>query len=162
MPFGLGLALVCAAIGTFFFPAVLLTLQCGGTSLNLRPDRIMRVIGACGREYLITCAVWVLAGLLYIWGWVGTSLATADAMNPLNLPRWLTSWSFVVPVLVAAIFVMHFFCMCLGMLYRLHYEKFPWVLQRHIRTKKTPQSAGLPPSRRRAGPTRVLPAERNG
>lgn len=148
-PIEWAVVVACGGIGTFFFPAVLLTLQTSGTILNLRPDRVLAVIGACGRDYFVTLVVWVIAGGLYAWGWLGTTLAMVHLLNPLTLPGWLTSFALGAAVLGAAVFVMHYFCMAVGMLYRVHYDRFPWVLQRHVSTREPGQTVGLPPSRRR-------------
>jgi hypothetical protein len=158
---GFGLALVLGAIGTFFLPAVLLTLQCGGTILNLRPDRVFTVVAACGKDYWVATLLWVLAAPLYLWGWLGTSLAIASAVHSSSLPGWLTSWGIVVPALIAGIFVMHLFCVKVGYLYRLHYHGFPWVLQRHVSTRKDSKPAGPGPSRRYVRQARVQPLKRN-
>jgi hypothetical protein len=65
----------------------------------------------------------------------------------------------VGPALGAGIFLAHYYCMALGMLYRKHYEKFPWILQRHISTR-TRNKPGLPPNRqRRRPPGASLPAK---
>jgi len=157
---GLGLAIVLAAAGTFFFPAVLLTLQTSGTSLNLRPDRLLGVISGCGKDYFLTVVLWVPTLLLYLLGWVGTSLAMATLVRQdVHVPFWMTSWAVVGPALGAGIFLAHYYCMALGMLYRKHYEKFPWILQRHISTR-TRNKPGLPPNRqRRRPPGASLPAK---
>lgn len=139
----------CGALGTFLFPAVLLTLQTSGSILNLRPDRLLAVIAACGRDYFLTLVIWVIAGGLYALGWGGTTLWIANLIHNLPLPTWLTSFAVVTPALAAGIFMMHYFCMIEGMLYRVHYHAFPWILQRHIPRSKPTDTVGLPPSRRR-------------
>jgi hypothetical protein len=147
-PLGAIIAVACGGLGTFFFPAVLLTLQTSGTSLNLRPDRLLAVIAACGRDYFVTLVIWVIAGGLYAMGWGGTSLWIANLIHDLALPAWMTSFLVTAPILAAAVFMMHYFCMVEGMLYRVHYHAFPWVLQRHVPTPKPANEVGLPPSRR--------------
>jgi hypothetical protein len=147
-PVGLILALICAVLGTFLFPAIVLTMQCSGTVLNLRPDRIIKVIATCGTDYVIALATWMVATPIYIWGTLGTGLAVADIFHPLGLPSWFIHWAFTISALGVGIFLMHYFCMCVGLLYRGHYSQFPWVFQHHERTKKDAQAPGLPPSRR--------------
>ena len=155
----LGMALY-AAMGTFLFPAVLLTLQAGGTILNLRPDRVLAVIGACGSGYLFAVVLWVLTAAVYLWGFLGTTFAIAELTRPSDLPRWLTSWPIVLPALIAGIFLMHYFCLALAMLYRAHFGAFPWVLQRHVRTRPMQPLPGLPPRRIRPLPRpRSVPDE---
>jgi hypothetical protein len=147
-PVGWAMAIALGAIGTFAFPAILLTLQTSGTILNLRPDRVLAVIGACGRDYFITIVLWVIAGTLYAWGWIGTGVSLVNMINPTPLPVWLSSFSLTAGVLALGVFMMHYFCMTVGLLYRMHYDRFPWVLQRHISTRKGNEPVGLPPSRR--------------
>ncbi|HEY2585107.1 MAG TPA: hypothetical protein VGI81_05020 [Tepidisphaeraceae bacterium] len=150
-PIAWAMQIALGAIGTYFFPAVLLTLQTSGTVLNLRPDRLMGVIIACGRDYFLTLIIWVIAGGLYAWGWVGSALALTQMLVPMVLPVWLSSFALTAAVLALGIFGMHYFCMILGMLYRLHYDRFPWIFQRHISARKAQgfEPVGLPPSRRR-------------
>jgi hypothetical protein len=151
-PVGWAMAAALAGIGTFFFPAVLLTLQTSGTILNLRPDRVLAVIAACGRDYFMALVIWVIAGALYAWGWIGTSVAMVHLINPTTLPPWITSLTLTAAVLALGVFAMHYFCMTVGLLYRWHYDRFPWVLQRHISMRNGNEPVGLPPSRRRRPP----------
>ena len=137
-----GLMALLAGLGTFFLPAVLLTLICGGTILNLRPDRVLGVINACGAGYFLAVVLWVVAAASYLWGWAGTSLALDMILHPSNQPVWLTSWAFALPALIAGIYLMHAFCQWLGLLYRAHFDRFPWVLQRHVSSKRTAQAPG--------------------
>jgi TctA family transporter len=43
-------------------------------------------------------------------------------------------WSASYGSLIMGIFLMHYFCWVLGLLYRQKHEQFPWVLQRHVKT----------------------------
>ena len=147
-PFEEAVAIACGGLGTFFFPAILLTLQTSGTILNLRPDRVLTVITACGRDYFVTIVIWLIAAGFYLLGWGGTTLWIANYLHDLPIPQWMISFAVTGPALAAGIFMMHFFCMAEGLLYRLHYPAFPWVLQRHIPTPKHGKTVGLPPSRR--------------
>jgi hypothetical protein len=141
------LAIILGAIGTFLFPAVVLTLQCGSTALNLRPDRLFTVIAVCGRDYKWAVFAWIVAGVLYLWSWGGSTLAAATAMQGNNFPIWLASPIVTLPVLIIAIFAMHYFAVSVGMLYRVHNVQFPWILQRHVPIHRNP-APGLPPTRR--------------
>ena len=38
----------------------------------------------------------------------------------------------VYPMLMIAIYLAHFFCWHLGLIYREHANRFPWILQRHV------------------------------
>lgn len=153
---------VLAAIGTFLFPAVLLTLATSGTSLNLRPDRVLGVIVGCGASYFFAVVLWIVAGGTYLWGWAGSRLAIMVLVHHRDVPWFLTSWPIVLSMLTVGIFLMHYFAFCLGLLYRMHYARFPWVLQRHVPTPR-PQD-GIPPQPpRRIRPipqTRVVPPQR--
>ena len=126
------LLMFLVAVGTFLLPAVMMTLQCGGTLLNLRPDRLLTVINLCGLGYFLAVVGWVVAAGVYLWGWLGTCLAASRLF--FSPPPMLSSWMIVLPLLLAGIFLMHLFCRWLGLLYRAHGHDFPWVLQRHIPT----------------------------
>lgn len=150
---------VLAAVGTFFFPAILLTLATSGTSLNLRPDRVMGVIVGCGAGYFFVVVLWIVAGTVYLWGWAGSRLAILVMVHYQQIPWLLTSWAVTLSMLTVGVFLMHYFAVCLGLMYRAHYSKFPWVLQRHIRTPR-PQDAIPPQPPRRIRPisqSRVMP-----
>lgn len=152
---------ILAAVGTFLFPAVLLTLATSGTSLNLRPDRVLGVIVGCGASYFFAVVLWIVAGGTYLWGWAGSRLAILVFVHHRDVPWFLTSWPIVLSMLTAGIFLMHYFAFCLGLLYRMHYPKFPWVLQRHIRTPR-PQDSIPPQPPRRIRPipqTRIIPPQ---
>ncbi|HEY8750979.1 MAG TPA: hypothetical protein VIM11_23545 [Tepidisphaeraceae bacterium] len=127
------LAALVAGIGTFFFPAILLTLVGSGTPLNLRPDRVAKVISRCGPAYFFTTIVWIAAGVSYLWGFVGSSMAIASSMQSNGSGHWYLRWVLVVPMLAGGIILMHYFCYCVAMMYRAHHREFPWVLQRHVR-----------------------------
>jgi hypothetical protein len=71
--------------------------------------------------------------------------------HPRPVPRLLTSWPITLSMLTAGIFLMHYFCFCLGLLYRAHYHRFPWVLQRHTPTRRLQD--GIPPQ----PPRRIRP-----
>ena len=147
---------IVAGLGTVAFPAVLLTLVGSGTGLNLRPDRLLKVMSQCGAAYFYTTVVWVAAGGTYMWGFVGTALAVASAMNMASGSHWYLRWRILVPMVLVGIILMHYFCYCVAMLYRKHHEEFPWVLQRHVREY---QPVVAPPNRpgRKPRPAQVKP-----
>jgi hypothetical protein len=148
---------IVAGLGTFIFPAILLTLVGSGTPVNLRPDRVMNVISRCGAAYFYTTVVWIVAGFIYLWGFLGSSMAVAAAMNFTTANHWYLHWRIMVPVLVLGIILMHYFCYCVAMLYRKHHDEFPWVLQRHIPTTK--RAVVAPPNRppRKPRPVHIKP-----
>ncbi|MBC8107070.1 MAG: hypothetical protein H7Z14_10810 [Anaerolineae bacterium] len=130
-----------AMVGSFFFPAVLLTMATSGTILNMRPDRLMGVIRIIGPSYILlfslmftalaayTIGLWRFhadAILLFVWA------STANQFRA-TLPWWFQPW-LTYPALLAGVYLMHYFCWSLGAVYRLRHEQFPWVLQRHVRS----------------------------
>lgn len=153
VPHPLVQAVVVAAlvgVGTFAFPAILLTLQAGGTALNLRPDRVLKTISKCGAGYFYVTVIGILAFATYFWGFAGTTAAMAMLMDRNNPVKWYVRWPVVAPMLAAGIVLMHYFCVCLGMLYRVHHAEFPWILQRHVSSKPR---VVAPPRRPRRKPT---------
>jgi hypothetical protein len=123
--------------GSFFFPAVFLTLCTSGSLWNLRPDRVLSVIGLSGLRYLWLVGVWGVAAFCYFSGLLSTSRYVANLMlmgSPMRGVAIPPEISF--PLLLAGIVLLHLFCWQLGLLYRLYQPKFPWVLQRHISDKK--------------------------
>lgn len=155
----IGLSLAWMAAGTFFLPAVMLTLMTSGTILNLRPDRVMKVIGVCGSDYFVTLVAWIIAGGVYGWGCYGTTEYFATIMNSMGRPPVMLRPAVVFSMAIGGIYLMHWFCICVGLLYRNHYPEFPWVLQRHVRTApfartSVPLSADERTRRRRERPAR--------
>ena len=61
-PVGTGLLASCMIFGLYFFPAILVTALNGDTYLNLRPDRIIGVIRACGSGYLASVIAFTVGG----------------------------------------------------------------------------------------------------
>lgn len=130
-----------AMIGSFFFPVVLLTMTTSGTIMNMRPDRVFGVIRIIGASYILLFSVMFAALVTYGIGlqrfqfdslllFVPASAATRFRST---VPWWFEPW-ITYPALLAGIYLMHFFCWSLGAMYRLKHERFPWILQRHIRS----------------------------
>lgn len=126
------LAIVLALAGTVFLPALILTTVTGATFLNLRPDRVLGVMRACGWGYVVSVAG-CLATLAIYFGHIFGYYLLPDAWiadHPwLNL---LMHPSVEYTTLAVAVYFGHFFAWHLGVLYRRHHEQFPWILQRHI------------------------------
>jgi hypothetical protein len=114
-------------LGTLFFPAIFLTLTSSGSILNLRPDRVMGVVGHCGLRYIISVILAGLALAAYV------PAAVLSAMLPAVpagvLPIGSTAACYLL--LIIGIYLAHLFCWHLGTLYRRYHEQFPWILQRY-------------------------------
>ena len=128
LPLPLGIAepfaLALAALGTFIFPAVLLTSATSGTVLNLRPDRPWRMIGILGVRYFLLVAVFIATLMVYLVGMIGVSRLAIK-----GFPRFLTDWPQNYLLLIAGIYLVHYFCWTLGLIWRGWHKEFPWVLQ---------------------------------
>lgn len=134
------------AVGTFFFPAIFLTLSTSGTVMNLRPDRVWGVIHACGPSYVMAVLAYAGAAFVYGLGVVGSFMASVASLSGSlivgpSIP-WYGRWSVGMPLLLAGVYLVHLYCWYMGLLYRAHHGSFPWVLQRHVadpnRKKKPP------------------------
>lgn len=128
------MALIGMVIGTLIGPAVLLTTNTSGSTFNLRPDRLLHVIRICGWHYIVITVLWAIAWPVYFIGWMGFTASMLDTFS-LTLHRLLPDGSFLVtvPALLLGIYLMHWFCWYLGLLYRAHHKEFPWILQHHVR-----------------------------
>jgi hypothetical protein len=130
-----------AMAGAFIFPAVLLTMVTSGALNNMRPDRVLGVIVAIGPFYIVLCSVMFAALVTYglgLWRFQNDTMllfvsGSRAAATRASEPWWFKPW-FMYPSLLVGIYLMHLACWSLGAMYRLHHERFPWVLQRHIRT----------------------------
>lgn len=125
--------LALLAVGVFLLPAVLLTATTSGTLVNLRPDRLVGTIRTCGSGYAVAVVAAAVTVVVYSVGMVAADFAfvriLGGAQGP--MPVW-AHWAIGYPVLSLGIYLAHFFCWYLGLLYREHHAKFPWVLQRYV------------------------------
>jgi hypothetical protein len=124
-----------AFAGTVFFPAVLLTLTTSGSSLNLRPDRIMGVIHHAGGRYVVAVLLFPLAAVTYAAGLLGAYAGFLFSFVTGYTRPLLAHPLMAYPLLVTGICLMHYFCWYLGLIYRKEHANFPWVFQRHTPRK---------------------------
>jgi hypothetical protein len=123
-------------LGSFFFPAVLLTLCTSGTIENMRPDRVLKVIGACGLSYFGALLAWLVAISIYLVGIYAYNFTFFKLFFKTQKTSILYTNAVSLPLLFLGIMAMHYFGWVVGLLYRHHHAKFPWVLQRHVSTKR--------------------------
>jgi hypothetical protein len=135
----LAVVMLLILLGSFVLPAVLLTLSTSGTPANLRPDRVIGVIAACGVNYFLSVALLVGAYFAYrlgLWRFMYDSLSLFTFRNA---PGGATAWWFepwiAYPALLMGVYLAHWFCWSLGAAYRAHHDQFPWILQRHVATR---------------------------
>lgn len=150
-------AAVVAMVGSLFLPAVMLTTTTSGSILNLRPDRVVSVIGILGARYFVSVGLWLVALVLHLWTWLGVQIVGEMVMLGWIGPEWkkLTYSVAVYPLIAVAIYLMHFYCWHLGVLYRMHQQDFPWVFQRHIPDPAKKKATRLTPY----GPVRATPSQ---
>lgn len=130
-------------LGTIAFPAAALTTNTSGSLLNLRPDRLFGVMYVCGIEYLAVLLNFIVGGSLWICSAAALNLLFAGLIDSaIDLPRWI-NWPTTLGSLAVATYLMHLFACHLGLLYRKHHTAFPWMYQRHTRTRKK-QALGFP------------------
>jgi hypothetical protein len=129
---GLILTLALIVAGSVFFPAVLLTATTSGSMLNLRPDRVLGTIRTIGWAYLVLVAALLLAEIFNAAGVLTTSLNGFVFISQLRSKSWLTFGPPAYTILCTGIYLMHYFCWQLGLVYRRDHHRFPWVLQHHI------------------------------
>lgn len=150
-----GPALILAAAGTFFLPAVWLTSVSSGTIMNLRPDRVLKMVGACLPAYLLTVVALGLSIVfhaIYLVRMLGVSLVPATALTAHPRLKYLNHYGLAFMALFIGVYLMHFVCWHLGSLYNRHNDRFPWVLQRHIplaNRQRPPSALPAPAPRRR-------------
>jgi hypothetical protein len=127
------------AVGTFFLPAVWLTLIGSGSILNLRPDRVAKMVWRCGPGYLVLPVVLVIAVIAQAWAGLGLD-ALPGVVDQFVQTYILPHKRVIVPAglatLLIGIYLAHFFCWYLGTLLRRHEDEFPWVWQQYERGKR--------------------------
>ncbi len=137
--------LTVGMIGFAFLPAVLLTVVEASTPLNLMPHRLVGLIRVCGRDYALALALLVAAVVAHVVAAVamaesiqsifGRSLIRPAAPLPVSTAQALT-----YGVVAVAIFVGHLALAAIGRLHRLHSERFPWLMQVHVKQKRPARS----------------------
>lgn len=128
------MALVLAIGGSIIFPVLLLTTVAGGAYVNLRPDRVLATLWACGMRYWAAVAYWVVGLAMYSIVLFGTIPPVLALLFPAP-PGWLIgSKGIWVAAMGLAVVFTHALCMELGLLYRKHHSEFPWAFQRHVPT----------------------------
>lgn len=125
---------VALVVGGAVFPAMLLA-ACGSNTLeNLRPDRLLRVMRACGWAYVRLTLLTIVIVPIYLWISVGINVLdpliggtrlgdiTADLMS-----RGLI----ILPGLTICVYAFHGICWRLGQLQRAHHKSFGWAWEVH-------------------------------
>jgi hypothetical protein len=123
--------MLLAMAGAYPFPAVLLTAVTGSTILNLRPDRVIAVIRLSAGNYLISVFLFVIAAVPSVYFLAGELLFRLQLTGPvfhlIDTPRLM------LPLMILAVYLAHFFCWHLGLMYRANHNRFPWVAQYHVK-----------------------------
>jgi hypothetical protein len=122
-------------LGSIFFPAVLLTTATSGSAFNLRPDRVLGVMRACGGRYVIALMAFIVATAVYVFGMGLADYFAKVLFTSGKLGKGGIGIGSSYLILAAGIYLMHAFCYYMGLLYRGEHLNFPWVLQRHIPTR---------------------------
>lgn len=134
-------------IGSFFFPAIILTICTSGNIVNLRPDRVLGTIRCIGLRYLAIILLWMLAITTCI---VGQAVVLFNwfisISTPTGTPIPLIARPFIAyPLLALGVYLLHAFSWILGLEYRRTHSNYPWVLQHHIRETQRVQEPILHP-----------------
>jgi hypothetical protein len=146
---GQALLFTLILFGVFFFPAALMTSVIAGSYLNMRPDRIIGVVRGCGPRYMVAVISFAVAEVIYLAGIGIVNIGTISLMRP-GMHYVFLGFSIGSPVLLVGIYLMHFACWHLGLLYRGNHDSFPWILQRHVYSKRTDTIAQLEQARKMA------------
>jgi hypothetical protein len=141
-------------LGMFFLPAVFMTLTVDGVLVNLRPDRLLRVIAKGGVEYLITVVTWTGGVILFVYGWEGL-FASASTIPFLERPGgnlieirrdWVLRGGWPCLGWVAlGLYFQYYGCWVLALIWRKHHEDFGWVAQRFSKEPDVVPHAPPPP-----------------
>jgi len=75
--------------------------------------------------------LWTLAAIPY--GFVLWTMLMAATPFWVTLPHIYRDWRLLLGVLAASIYLMHYFCWTLGMIYRERHAMLPWEFQYHRR-----------------------------
>jgi hypothetical protein len=111
-----------------------------GTLYNMRPDRVIAVIFKSGPAYLVPMFLMIIAPVIYTFG-IGALLNSMfGRRGTMPSPGLFAGAGFLA--LFGGIFLLHWACWALGLIYRAKNDRFPWIFQRHIyhnRTRNAPR-----------------------
>jgi hypothetical protein len=130
-------------LGSFFFPAVLVTLCTSGSLENMRPDRVLKVIAACGVSYFGALLAWLVGISIYLFGLYAFNFTFFKMFFKTQKTSIVYTYGVSLPMLFLGIMAIHYFGWLVGLLYRNHHAQFPWVLQRHVSTRRKDTIAKL-------------------
>ena len=130
------------------FPAILFTAICSGAMQNLMPQRVLSVVIAAPAQYFLATATFWLATVAYFGAFSQVQIAPVTALQNAGgvQIQWapiFTNLGIVLGLLAVAVYLMHLASAWLGLIYRTHYAKFNWVLQRHERNARNDTTATL-------------------
>ena len=143
---GYVLAWPLAMAGSVLFPACLMTAATSGTLSNLRPDRVLGVVRSAGFSYLPVLGSYVFGVAFYVVGMFTAverttvffqSFGSPSRPMPFYVPGPLTGFGFML----FGIYILHYCCWKLGLLWRTHHSEFPWVNQRFVKTTQAERTA---------------------
>ena len=140
---GAAFFVTCLLFCFFFFPALLMTALLGESYLNLRPDRVIGTIRACGASYWIAVIAFAVGGVIYLGSNGVMTIALVSMLLWKNSHQTVVWMAIAWSSLLLGVYFFHFACWYLGMLYRANHEKFPWILQQHIHSRRTDTLAQL-------------------
>ncbi|MEM7807512.1 MAG: hypothetical protein AAF561_05325 [Planctomycetota bacterium] len=137
-------AVLLGSVGLGLLPVVLLTLVEGSSAANLDPRRLLRAVRICGLGYAWTTLAFVAALALHgLAGWllyVSLEIAVGRSFFNGRMLPLAPVLGITYAVVIAAIYAAHLAAALMARLYRLHHERFPWLLQRHERRTPSPGS----------------------
>ena len=126
-------AAALAAAGSLLFPAALLTATTAGSALlNLAPHRLVGTARACGRGYVVSLGLMASTALVYALGIRGIVGKTAlpFGWTPPGVAGEVVRYALGLPALCVGVYLGHLFCWHLGLMYRAHHARFPWLFQK--------------------------------
>ncbi len=127
-------ALPLMVVGGYFFPAVLLTLLTSGSILNLHPLRIRNVIRLGGGRYFLIAVTWIIIFPVYVWATLRVNLVFSS-LNMEASPYKKGEVFLAGPLAALSVFILHYLCWQLGLLFRAGHERFGWVWEELLRQR---------------------------
>lgn len=132
-------------------PAILLTMITSGAFNNLLPSRIFSVVMASGWHYWVVTFVGYIAvasvGVAIFFGArCGGAVFHVLFRGPISSIPSLFGMPIGVVMLItpfiiyASMYLVHVYAWQLGLLYRLHHDKFDWVWQKHTSERNDTQA----------------------
>lgn len=140
------LTIIFLGWGLLWFPVAVFTVVCGGVWQNLSPPRMWSVLAAGPGRYVLAALTFYLACATYLFTMGMMTFGSTNVLPTATAGQFLQDLrdtAIVMGLFAVPVYLMHLAAAWFGLFYRMKFERFDWVLQRHERTIRHDTAAEL-------------------